>query len=83
MKEISLRYGMNPNQSKAKVYVAENGPIKILNGEASYINFLDALNAFQLVRELRQATGQPAAASFKHVSPAGAAVYSPLNDLLA
>ena len=74
---------MNPNQSKAKVYVAENGPIKILNGEASYINFLDALNAFQLVRELRQATGQPAAASFKHVSPAGAAVYSPLNDLLA
>ncbi|MFJ7994451.1 phosphoribosylaminoimidazolecarboxamide formyltransferase [Peribacillus frigoritolerans] len=83
MKEISLRYGMNPNQGKAKVYVAENGPIKILNGEASYINFLDALNAFQLVRELRQATGQPAAASFKHVSPAGAAVYSPLNDLLA
>jgi phosphoribosylaminoimidazolecarboxamide formyltransferase/IMP cyclohydrolase len=74
---------MNPNQGKAKVYVTENMPIKILNGEASYINFLDALNAFQLVRELRQATGQPAAASFKHVSPAGAAVYSPLNDLLA
>lgn len=83
MKEICLRYGMNPNQGKAKVYVTENMPIKILNGEASYINFLDALNAFQLVLELRQATGQPAAASFKHVSPAGAAVYSPLNDLLA
>ncbi|MDH2361752.1 5-aminoimidazole-4-carboxamide ribonucleotide transformylase [Priestia megaterium] len=83
MKEICLRYGMNPNQSKAKVQNAENTPIKILNGEASYINFLDALNAFQLVRELRQATGQPAAASFKHVSPAGAAVYSPLNKTLS
>ncbi|MEB2266927.1 phosphoribosylaminoimidazolecarboxamide formyltransferase [Priestia megaterium] len=82
MKEICLRYGMNPNQSKANVQNAENTPIKILNGEASYINFLDALNAFQLVRELRQATGQPAAASFKHVSPAGAAVYSPLNETL-
>jgi phosphoribosylaminoimidazolecarboxamide formyltransferase/IMP cyclohydrolase len=82
VKEIYLRYGMNPNQSKAKVYNAENMPIKILNGEASYINFLDALNAFQLVRELRQATDQPAAASFKHVSPAGAAVYSPLNETL-
>ncbi|MBE5103384.1 phosphoribosylaminoimidazolecarboxamide formyltransferase [Priestia aryabhattai] len=82
MKEICLRYGMNPNQSKAKVQNAENTPIKILNGEASYINFLDALNAFQLVRELRQATDQPAAASFKHVSPAGAAVYSPLNKTL-
>ncbi len=73
---------MNPNQSKAKVYNAENTPIKILNGEASYINFLDALNAFQLVRELQQATGQPAATSFKHVSPAGAAVYTPLNETL-
>jgi len=83
VKEISLRYGMNPNQGKAKVYNAENTPIKILNGEASYINFLDALNAFQLVRELRQATSQPAAASFKHVSPAGAAVYSPLDETLA
>jgi phosphoribosylaminoimidazolecarboxamide formyltransferase / IMP cyclohydrolase len=82
VKEIYLRYGMNPNQRKAKVYNAENMPIKILNGEASYINFLDALNAFQLVRELRQATNQPAAASFKHVSPAGAAVYSPLNETL-
>ncbi|MFP7737545.1 phosphoribosylaminoimidazolecarboxamide formyltransferase [Priestia aryabhattai] len=82
MKEICLRYGMNPNQSEAKVQNAENTPFKILNGEASYINFLDALNAFQLVRELRQATGQPAAASFKHVSPAGAAVYSPLNETL-
>jgi len=73
---------MNPNQSEANVQNAENTPIKILNGEASYINFLDALNAFQLVRELRQATDQPAAASFKHVSPAGAAVYSPLNETL-
>lgn len=82
VKEIGLRYGMNPNQSKANVQNAENTPIKILNGEASYINFLDALNAFQLVRELRQATDQPAAASFKHVSPAGAAVYSPLNETL-
>lgn len=82
MKEICLRYGMNPNQSEAKVQNAENTPIKILNGEASYINFLDALNAFQLVQELRQATDQPAAASFKHVSPAGAAVYSPLNETL-
>ncbi|MFE3898592.1 MULTISPECIES: phosphoribosylaminoimidazolecarboxamide formyltransferase [unclassified Priestia] len=82
MKEIGLRYGMNPNQNKAKVQNAKNTPIKILNGEASYINFLDALNAFQLVRELRQATDQPAAASFKHVSPAGAAVYSPLNETL-
>jgi phosphoribosylaminoimidazolecarboxamide formyltransferase / IMP cyclohydrolase len=82
VKEIGLRYGMNPNQSKAKVYNAENTPIKILNGEASYINFLDALNAFQLVRELQQATGQPAATSFKHVSPAGAAVYTPLNETL-
>lgn len=73
---------MNPNQSEAKVQNAKNTPIKILNGEASYINFLDALNAFQLVRELRQATDQPAAASFKHVSPAGAAVYSQLNKTL-
>lgn len=82
MKEVNLRYGMNPHQKKAKIYSRENLPLKILNGEASYINFLDALNAFQLVRELRQSIGQPAAASFKHVSPAGAAVYSPLCDSL-
>lgn len=82
MKEMTLRYGMNPHQGKAKVYCEENLPIKILNGEASYINFLDALNSFQLVRELRQRINQPAAASFKHVSPAGVAVYSPLNESL-
>lgn len=82
MKEVNLRYGMNPHQKKAKIYSRENLPLKILNGEASYINFLDALNAFQLVRELRQSIGQPAAASFKHVSPAGAAVCSPLCDTL-
>ncbi|MDB5052708.1 MAG: 5-aminoimidazole-4-carboxamide ribonucleotide transformylase [Bacilli bacterium] len=82
MEDVNLRYGMNPHQKKAKIYSREKLPIKILNGEASYINFLDALNAFQLVRELRQSIGQPAAASFKHVSPAGAAVYSPLCDSL-
>ncbi|MBC6973938.1 phosphoribosylaminoimidazolecarboxamide formyltransferase [Bacillus sp. Xin] len=83
MNNIDLRYGMNPHQKKAKVYSTKKMPIKILNGEASYINFLDALNAFQLVRELRQSVGQPAAASFKHVSPAGAAVYCPLSERLA
>lgn len=83
MEEINLRYGMNPHQKKAKIYSTEKLPIKILNGEASYINLLDALNAFQLVRELRRSIGQPAAASFKHVSPAGAAVYSPLCDSLS
>ncbi|KRF21765.1 phosphoribosylaminoimidazolecarboxamide formyltransferase [Paenibacillus sp. Soil787] len=80
--ELDLRYGMNPHQKKARLYSTEKLPIKILNGEASYINFLDALNAFQLVRELRRSIGQPSAASFKHVSPAGAAVYSPLSDSL-
>ncbi|MEF3310773.1 phosphoribosylaminoimidazolecarboxamide formyltransferase [Paenibacillus sp. GYB004] len=82
--EIHLRYGMNPHQKEAKLY-AEGGaelPIKVLNGDPGFINLLDALNAFQLVRELRQATGLPAAASFKHVSPAGAAVYAPLSDTL-
>jgi phosphoribosylaminoimidazolecarboxamide formyltransferase/IMP cyclohydrolase len=82
MEKVCLRYGMNPHQKKAKIYSTKNLPIKILNGEASYINLLDALNAFQLVRELRRSIGQPAAASFKHVSPAGAAVYSPLCDSL-
>ncbi|EFM12037.1 Phosphoribosylaminoimidazolecarboxamide formyltransferase [Paenibacillus curdlanolyticus YK9] len=82
MEEVKLRYGMNPHQKNAKMYAGESLPIKILNGDASYINLLDALNAFQLVRELRTSTGQPAAASFKHVSPAGAAVYSPLCDSL-
>ncbi|WP_409342912.1 phosphoribosylaminoimidazolecarboxamide formyltransferase [Paenibacillus sp. MBLB4367] len=81
--ELSLRYGMNPHQKDAKL---SNGgkplPIKVVNGDPGYINLLDALNAFQLVRELRNATGLPAAASFKHVSPAGAAVFAPLNDTL-
>ncbi|MFD1774849.1 phosphoribosylaminoimidazolecarboxamide formyltransferase [Paenibacillus rhizophilus] len=80
--EIALRYGMNPHQKKAKIYSTGTVPIKILNGDASYINFLDALNAFQLVRELRRCIGQPSAASFKHVSPAGAAIYSPLSESL-
>ncbi|AIQ65332.1 5-aminoimidazole-4-carboxamide ribonucleotide transformylase [Paenibacillus stellifer] len=82
MSVISLRYGMNPHQQHAQLYTNGSLPIQILNGEASYINFLDALNAFQLVRELRRSIGQPSAASFKHVSPAGAAVYSPLSDSL-
>lgn len=82
MEELSLRYGMNPHQRKAKLYTNDKLPIKILNGEASYINFLDALNALQLVKELRRSIGEPAAASFKHVSPTGAAVYSPLSDSL-
>ncbi|GAA3412645.1 phosphoribosylaminoimidazolecarboxamide formyltransferase [Paenibacillus hodogayensis] len=82
--EILLRYGMNPHQKEAKLYAEGGGelPIRVLNGDPGFINLLDALNAFQLVRELRQATGLPAAASFKHVSPAGAAVYAPLNDTL-
>lgn len=82
--EIHLRYGMNPHQKEAKLFVEGGGelPIRVLNGDPGFINLLDALNAFQLVRELRQATGLPAAASFKHVSPAGAAVYAPLSDTL-
>jgi phosphoribosylaminoimidazolecarboxamide formyltransferase/IMP cyclohydrolase len=82
--EIHLRYGMNPHQKEAKLYQEGAGelPIRVLNGDPGFINLLDALNAFQLVRELRQATGLPAAASFKHVSPAGAAVYAPLGDTL-
>lgn len=84
LNELALRYGMNPHQKEAKL--TNNGkplPLQVLNGDPGYINLLDALNAFQLVRELRKATGQPAAASFKHVSPAGAAVYSPLSPELA
>ncbi|MDP5272944.1 phosphoribosylaminoimidazolecarboxamide formyltransferase [Chengkuizengella axinellae] len=80
MSSIYLKYGMNPHQKNAKLYCEEKLPIKILNGEASYINFLDALNAIQLVSELNEATGLPSAASFKHVSPTGAAVYSPLSE---
>lgn len=82
MNEYQLKYGCNPNQKPAKVYM-QNGelPILVLNGRAGYINLLDALNAWQLVKELKEATGLPAATSFKHVSPAGAAVGVPLTDV--
>lgn len=83
MKEFSLKYGCNPNQKPSRIYITEGElPIKVLNGRPGYINFLDALNSWQLVRELKEATGLPAAASFKHVSPAGAALGLPLNDTL-
>ena len=85
MKELELKYGCNPNQKPAKIFV-NNGselPIKVLCGKPGYINFMDAFNGWQLVRELKQATGLPAATSFKHVSPAGAAVGLPLSDTLA
>lgn len=84
MKELELKYGCNPNQKPAKIY-CENGadlPIQVLNGKPGYINFLDAFNGWQLVCDLKKATGLPAAASFKHVSPAGAAVGLPLDDTL-
>ena len=82
MTELELKYGCNPNQKPARIFM-ESGelPIKVLNGKPGYINFLDALNSWQLVKELKEATGLPAAASFKHVSPAGAAVGSELTDL--
>jgi len=84
MKDLTLRYGTNPNQSPARVYLQDGGdlPITVLGGSPGYINLLDALNAWQLVRELKQVIGQPAAASFKHVSPSGAAVAVPLTDVL-
>ena len=83
VKEIELKYGCNPNQKPARIYAKEGElPVTVLNGKPGYINFLDALNAWQLVRELKAATGLPAATSFKHVSPAGAAVGLPLTDLL-
>jgi phosphoribosylaminoimidazolecarboxamide formyltransferase / IMP cyclohydrolase len=84
MKELKLRYGTNPNQAPARVYMQDGSelPITILGGSPGYINLLDALNAWQLVRELKQAVGLPAAASFKHVSPSGAAVAVPLSDIL-
>lgn len=81
MQEIQLKYGCNPNQKPAKVF-AEQLPFKVLNGRPGYINLLDALNSWQLVKELKRATGLPSAASFKHVSPAGAAVGLPLDDIL-
>lgn len=84
MKDLTLRYGTNPNQSPARVYMQDGSdlPITVLGGAPGYINLLDALNAWQLVRELKQVIGQPAATSFKHVSPSGAAVAIPLSDTL-
>ena len=84
MKELQLKYGCNPNQKPSRIYVADGSelPIQVLSGRPGYINFLDAFNGWQLVRELKQATGLPAATSFKHVSPAGAAVGLPMDDVL-
>ncbi len=83
MKELELKYGCNPNQKPSRIFM-ENGelPIEVLNGKPGYINFMDAFNGWQLVKELKKATGLPAATSFKHVSPAGAAVGLPLSDTL-
>ena len=82
MNELQLKYGMNPNQKPARIFMRDGSdlPVKVLQGRPGYINFLDALNSWQLVRELKEATGMPAAASFKHVSPAGAAVGRPLSE---
>ncbi|MDD4850497.1 MAG: phosphoribosylaminoimidazolecarboxamide formyltransferase [Gemmiger sp.] len=84
MNEFELKYGMNPNQKPARIYMADGSelPVTILNGKPGYINFLDALNSIQLVQELKRTLGLPAAASFKHVSPAGAALGLPLDDTL-
>ncbi len=84
MKELALKYGCNPNQKPSRIFMTEGElPIEVLNGRPGYINFLDALNSWQLVSELKAATGVPAAASFKHVSPAGAAIGLPLSDTLS
>lgn len=85
MNEIQLKYGCNPNQKPSRIYMEDGSdlPVKVLNGKPGYINFLDAFNGWQLVKELKQATGFPAATSFKHVSPAGAAVGLPLTETLA
>lgn len=84
MKELALKYGCNPNQKPSRIYMEDGSelPIEVVNGRPGYINFLDAFNSWQLVKELKAATGLPAAASFKHVSPAGAAVGLPLSDTL-
>lgn len=83
MRELALKYGCNPNQKPSRVYMEEGElPIEVLNGRPGYINLLDAFNSWQLVKELKAATGMPSAASFKHVSPAGAAVGAPLSDTL-
>ena len=86
-REIQLKYGCNPNQKPSRIFMSAHGsqselPLEVLNGRPGYINFLDALNSWQLVCELKKATGMPAAASFKHVSPAGAAIGNPLTDVL-
>ena len=83
MNEIQLKYGCNPNQKPSRIYMEDGSelPVTVLNGRPGYINFLDALNGWQLVSELKRATGLPAATSFKHVSPAGAAVGQPLSDV--
>ena len=83
--EIMLKYGCNPNQKPSRIYMEDGSelPVKVINGKPGYINFLDAFNGWQLVKELKEATGLPAATSFKHVSPAGAAVGLPLDDTLA
>ncbi len=83
MTELELKYGCNPNQKPARIFMRDGSdlPVTVLNGKPGYINFLDALNSWQLVKELKEATGLPAAASFKHVSPAGAAVGKPLTDV--
>ena len=85
MNEIQLKYGCNPNQKPSRIYMEDGSalPVDVLNGKPGYINFLDAFNGWQLVKELKEATGLPAAASFKHVSPAGAAVGLPLDETLA
>ena len=84
MKELALKYGCNPNQKPSRIYMDDGRelPIEVINGRPGYINFLDAFNSWQLVKELKAATGMPAAASFKHVSPAGAAIGLPLSDTL-
>lgn len=84
MKDLALKYGCNPNQKPARIFVNDGRelPVQVINGKAGYINFMDALNGWQLVRDLKRATGLPAAASFKHVSPAGAAVGLPLTETL-
>ena len=84
MKELELKYGCNPNQKPAKIFMENGGelPIEVLSGKPGYINFLDAFNAWQLVKELKAALGVPAATSFKHVSPTSAAVGVPMSDAL-
>ena len=85
MNELELKYGCNPNQKPARVFMKDGGdlPFTVLNGKPGYINLLDAFNSFQLVRELKEATGLPAAASFKHVSPAGAALGTTLSQAVS